>query len=73
MPIDTYLPARAVAAAHDLRAIRIDARADFLRRQRAIHERRRNVRVRGAGRLLGWSAGVAALLALLASAMVGLR
>jgi hypothetical protein len=50
-----------------------DARADFKRRLSLISRRRQRARVRGVGRIVGWSAGTVALLGLVSAAVVGLR
>jgi tetrahydromethanopterin S-methyltransferase subunit F len=50
-----------------------DARVDASRRRSLITRRQRHARVRSAGRLMGWIAGVVVLLLLVLAAAVGLR
>ena len=51
----------------------LDARADFTRRVSLITRRRQYRRLRRAGGIFGWTAGIFVMLALVISAAAGLR
>lgn len=51
----------------------LDTRADFTRRLNLISRRRYRARVRRAGGIVGWAAGLVVLLGLVVSAAAGLR